>query len=173
MFKSENKELYLRVCGEINNIKDGGVPTKRKTEMTVNADGAYLSKSSLKPVLLIRRVAPAEMRRVGPAGDKQTDKTIRWAQNEVEGLTESINVYLIVHCSVVVSPLHPAKWLLINQPDLLLSRSADRLLASRRCWTVIDPVRMTKDHQELLKHNRALSASVSLSLSLCLSRCKS
>lgn len=66
-------------------------------------------------------------------------------------------MYLIVHCSVVVSPLHPAKWLLINQPDLLLSYSADRLLVSERWRVVIDPVRMTKDQQELLKHNNSLS----------------
>lgn len=58
-------------------------------------------------------------------------------------LTEGINVYLIVHCSVVVSPLHPAKWLLINQPDLLHSYSADRLLVSASWRVVIDPVRMT------------------------------
>lgn len=75
-------------------------------------------------------------------------------------------MYLIVHCSVVVSPLHPAKWLLINQPDLLLSYSADRLLVSRRWWVVIDPVRMTKDHQELLKHNHSLSLPPPLSVFL-------
>lgn len=93
----------------------------------------------------------------------QTDKTVSPAQRQVDRLTEGINLYLIVHCSVVVSPLHPAKWLLINQPDLLLFHSADRLLLSGRWRVVIDPVRMTKDHQELLKHSSSLSR-VSLSL---------
>lgn len=81
---------------------------------------------------------------------------------------------LIVHCSVVVSPLHPAKWLLINQPDLLLSYSADWLLVSGRWRVVIDPVQMTKDQQELLKHNNSLALSpscqsVSLSVATSLS----
>lgn len=88
--------------------------------------------------------------------DKQTDKTVSPAQKQADRLTEGINVYLIVHCSVVVSPLHPAKWLLINQPDLLLFHSADRLLVSGRWRVVIDPAWMTKDHQELLKHNSSL-----------------
>lgn len=79
-------------------------------------------------------------------------------------------MYLIVHCSVVVSPLHLAKWLLINLPDLLLSYRADWLLMSERWWAVIDPARMTKDHQELLKHNKSLDAplTVFLSCSVCL-----
>lgn len=38
-----------------------------------------------------------------------------------------INASFIVHCSVVVSPFLPAKCLLINQTDPLLSCSADRL----------------------------------------------
>lgn len=88
------------------------------------------------------------------------------APRQADRQTGGINVNLIVHCSVVVSPLHPAKWLLINQPDLLLSYSVDRLLASassgggryRSC---------TNDHQELLKHNSP-PASVS-PVSLCLS----
>lgn len=87
-------------------------------------------------------------------------------QRQVDRLTWGINVYLIVHCSVAVLPLHPAKWLLINQPDLLLYYSADWLLVSGRRRVVIDPVRMTKDQQELLKHNNSLSRPVSPSLSL-------
>lgn len=78
---------------------------------------------------------------IGRQIDKYTDESVRRA----DGLTEGINVYLMVHCSVVVSPFHPAKWLLINQPDLSLSYSADRLLVSWRWRVAIDPVRMTKD----------------------------
>lgn len=67
--------------------------------------------------------------------DRQARPTKR--QTHVDRLTGGINAYLIVHCSAVVSLLHPAKWLLINQPDLLLSYSADRPLASgsrRGCY---------------------------------------
>lgn len=87
-------------------------------------------------------------------------------QKQADGLTRGINVHLIVHCSVVVSPLHPAKWLLINQPDLLLSYSA---WSAARVWEFEGWYwSCTNDHQELLKHNSlSLSASVSLSLSSC------
>lgn len=168
---------------------------KRKKEMTGNTDGTCLWKSSLKPFFFfLKKREKKEDSGVGGCGeggvgetdqqkdtsqwaidrrtDKQTDKTVSPAQKQADRLTEGINVYLIVHCSVVVSPLHPAKWLLINQPDLLLFHSADRLLVSGRWRVVIDPAWMTKDHQQLLKHNSSLSCSLffcqstSLSLSL-------
>lgn len=62
--------------------------------------------------------------------DIQDGKIKPSAPRQADRQTGGINVNLIVHCSVVVSPLHPAKLLLINQPDLLLSYSVDRLLAS-------------------------------------------
>lgn len=103
--------------------------------------------------------------------DIQDGKIKPSAPRQADRQTGGINVNLIVHCSVVVSPLHPAKWLLINQPDLLLSYSVDRPLASASSgggcyWSC------TNDHQELLKHNSP-PASVSPSLSACLPRSRS
>lgn len=55
---------------------------------------------------------------------------------------------------------------MINQPDLLLSHSADRLLLSGDGGLIIDPVGMTKGRQELLKHSLQLSLSLSVYLTL-------
>lgn len=57
---------------------------------------------------------------------------------------------------------------MINQPDLLLSHSADRLLLSGDGGLIIDPVGMTKGRQELLKHSLQLSLSLSVYLTLSL-----